>query len=65
MNNIQLSATLKIDAEYRATLKRPPQHILDKIADDKISGGYKIGKKQICKSCNMAKYANGTCSCDY
>ena len=60
MNNIRLHATMALDSEMRkGTI--PPQHVLDKIADRAFSGGFKIGRKNICPKCFTAKPVNGAC----
>ena len=45
---------------------RPPSQIaLDQMADEKISGKYKTGRKQICQKHFIAKSLNGKCiSCE-
>lgn len=47
----------------KLTNKMPPQHVLDKIADQKLSGGYKTYKSNICPNCFEAKSVNGSCGC--
>jgi hypothetical protein len=62
MNNIKLSAVIELDREYKATLKRPANWILDKIADEKMNGGY-TKRNTKCTKCNTLKSSNGTCYC--
>ncbi len=44
----------------------PPQWVLDKIADQSITGGYKIGKKRanVCTGCYSTRSVNGKCLCE-
>jgi hypothetical protein len=65
MNSIELSARLALDAEYRAGLPKPPNWVLDRLADRALDGGYKIGKgrKNVCPLCFTTRSVNGTCSC--
>jgi hypothetical protein len=51
-----------LSAEKR-TNKMPPQHVLDRMADQKLSGGFKTYKSNICTECNEAKSVNGSCGC--
>ncbi len=39
----------------------PPQAVLDKIADRKISGGYSLKRSNLCTVCNTYKSVNGEC----
>lgn len=48
----------------KRTGKMPPQFVLDKIANQKLSGGYKTVKSNICPKCFTAKSVNGTCCAD-
>lgn len=41
----------------------PSPAVLDAAADRAFSGGYKIGPKNICPGCRLARSANGTCGC--
>ena len=41
----------------------PPQWVLDRIADEKFTGGYDISPANICQSCFTAKSDNGKCWC--
>lgn len=41
----------------------PPQWVLDKIAEEKFTGGFDVTPKNICAGCFTAKSANGTCFC--
>ena len=50
--------------EYRdPNSKTPPQWLLDKIADEKFSGGFVLKRKNLCTTCYEYKSANGTCGC--
>ncbi len=39
----------------------PPAHVLDVIAERKITGGYRIGRANRCTIHNVARSVNGTC----
>lgn len=41
----------------------PPGWLMDKWAEEKLTGGYNVKRSNICDRCWMAKSANGTCSC--
>ncbi len=41
----------------------PSQATLDKIAEQQLTGGYKIHKTGQCGSCFQVKSINGTCAC--
>jgi hypothetical protein len=46
--------------------KMPPQSVLDRIADQKLSGGYKRirnGQSNVCGECFETKSVNGSCGC--
>jgi hypothetical protein len=40
---------------------KPPNWLLDKIADDTLTGGFR--KSDVCPDCRMARSVNGTCGC--
>jgi hypothetical protein len=49
---------------------KPPEWLLDKIADEKLTGGYRIrpnrkGKVRnpVCPDCYEARSTNGSCMC--
>lgn len=44
-----------------ATSFRPPGWLLDKIAEEKRTGGYNVKKSNICDTHNIVRTANGTC----
>jgi len=51
--------------EYRdPDIKMPPQWLLDKIADEKFSGGFVLKRRNLCNVCFEYRSANGTCGCD-
>ena len=41
----------------------PPQWVLDRIADESITGKYDISPENICGECFLARSVNGTCGC--
>lgn len=41
-----------------------PGWLMDKMAEEKLSGGFKTSRKNLCTSCNMYKSSNGTCGCE-
>lgn len=46
---------------------KPPGWLLDKIATEKMTGGYrrfkKNGESNVCDKCYTTKSVNGTCGC--
>ena len=42
----------------------PPQAVLDRIADETISGKFNTKRKNLCGGCFQYKSFNGTCGCD-
>jgi len=49
----------KCDCE--SATRPPSQEVLDRIADQKFSAGYKIGRKQICQVHFIATSESGKC----
>ena len=43
--------------------KMPPTWVMDRLAEEKITGGYDVSPSNICGECFMARSANGTCGC--
>lgn len=43
--------------------KVPPSWLLDKLADEKLSGGYNTKRSNVCVSCFVARSSNDTCMC--
>ncbi len=41
----------------------PPAWVLDKIADEKITGKYNVKRSNRCDRCNMFRSVNGACDC--
>jgi hypothetical protein len=41
-----------------------PFWLLDKIAEEKLSGGYSSDRNPVCPECHVRKANNGSCSCD-
>ena len=41
----------------------PPQYVLDRLAEEKITGKYDVSASNICGSCFTARSSNGTCFC--
>lgn len=41
----------------------PPQHVLDRLAEETITGGYDVSASNICGECFMVRSTNGTCGC--
>jgi hypothetical protein len=39
----------------------PPAAVLDRIADEKFSGGFKLVKKNLCPKCFLYRPVNGAC----
>ncbi len=65
-SNLRLGAILDAQTAERKSATVPPQWVLDKIADQSITGGYKIGKKRanVCARCFTTRCANGVCLCE-
>lgn len=42
----------------------PPQWLLDKMAEEKLSGGFNLRKKNLCNGCWQYRSSNGTCGCE-
>jgi hypothetical protein len=42
---------------------KPPGWLLDKLAEEKLSGGYKIKRNPVCPDCMIQKSNNGACHC--
>jgi hypothetical protein len=42
----------------------PSQATLDKIADQTITGGFKIARSNMCPGCFTARPVNGLCGCE-
>jgi hypothetical protein len=42
----------------------PPMWVLDKLAEEKLTGGFDTGRGNICPRCYMARCSNGSCNCD-
>lgn len=62
-NGAKLRAELKNSSTEFRSNRVPPQAVLDKIAERKITGGYKIVKRNLCKVCFQYRSANGSCEC--
>jgi hypothetical protein len=43
--------------------KKVPGWLLDKIAEEKLTGGYDIRRSNQCPTCFEARSVNGTCAC--
>ena len=41
----------------------PPQYVLDRLAEEIITGGYDVSETNICPSCFTARSNSGTCFC--
>jgi hypothetical protein len=42
----------------------PPQFVLDRIAEESITGKYDTSASNLCGLCFQARSVNGTCACD-
>lgn len=50
--------------EYKdENVRMPPQFVLDRIADEKFSGGFSLKKKNLCEKCFTYRSKNGECNC--
>lgn len=41
----------------------PPSWVLDRIAEEKMTGGFNVSASNICTDCFTARADNGTCYC--
>ena len=41
----------------------PPQHVLDRLAEEGITGKYDVSPGNICPSCHTARSVVGSCLC--
>jgi len=41
----------------------PPQWVLDRMAEEKITGGYRTRKDNLCDRCHTYRSVNGACEC--
>ena len=41
----------------------PPQWVLDRLAEEKITGKYDVSPSNICPGCHTARSVSGTCFC--
>ena len=41
----------------------PPQWLLDRLAEEALTGGYDVSPQNICPSCFTARSVNGACLC--
>ena len=51
------------EGNFGSARMKPPNWVLDKIADEKLSGGFKK-KNGICNKCFQIKTVNGNCGCE-
>jgi hypothetical protein len=42
----------------------PPQWVLDKVAEESITGKYNVKRSNLCERCYQYRSANGTCGCE-
>jgi len=42
---------------------KPPGWLLDKLAEEKLKGGYNTRKDNLCTGCYQYKSVNGSCGC--
>jgi hypothetical protein len=51
--------------EYKnPDVKPPPQWVLDREADLKLSGGFVTKRRNLCPVCHQYRSVNGSCGCD-
>lgn len=41
----------------------PPQYVLDRLAEEKLTGKFNVSPSNICGSCFTARSHNGSCFC--
>ena len=56
-------AELDLQAEARGKAPKPPADLLDRIADEKLTGRFNVRKDNLCPDCKEYRSVNGTCSC--
>lgn len=50
--------------EHSDGVRKPPNWVLDKIADEAITGKYNTKRSNLCQGCNTFKSVSGTCMCE-
>lgn len=63
MKPYKLIAIQRLDAEDRSHRKHPPAHVLDEMAETKLSGPRRDRKDPVCNKCFVRKSKNGRCNC--
>lgn len=43
---------------------KPPEWLLDRIAEQKLNGGYTRKRNPVCQNCFVRKSNSGNCNCD-
>ena len=43
--------------------RKPPEWLLDKIAQEKLMGGYRRKRNKLCPNCNVLMSNVGSCTC--
>lgn len=59
-------ATIHYISNARSETARPaplPGWMLDRIAEQKLTGGYDTKPSNICDRCHLARSRNGSCGC--
>lgn len=47
-----------------AVTNRPQGWLLDKMAEEKLTGKYNVRRSNKCSTCNTFRSVNGSCMCD-
>ena len=50
-------------AGFTNDFRPPPQHVLDRLADEAFTGGYQISPANLCSTCFTYRSCNGSCNC--
>jgi hypothetical protein len=58
----QVSALVRDDCD-RSRRYVPPMWLLDRIADEKLTGRFNVKRSNLCPECFQFRSANGTCAC--
>lgn len=64
MSTDRVRARFIRDEEARKDRKKLPSWVLDKIADEKMDGGWDRRRENLCDKCWTYRSRNGKCLCD-
>jgi len=52
------------EAGFTNDFRPPPSWVLDRLAEETITGKFDASPSNVCQSCWMARSVNGVCGCD-